>query len=275
MKQTTSKVAIVTGCSSGFGLLACHELARAGFTVYPTMRNLSKRKELDGFEVLQLDVTDPDSIGRAVEKVMAEAGRIDVLVNNAGIGIGGFFEDLTNEEIRRQFETNFFGALEVTRRVLPVMRKQRGGRIINVSSIAGRFGTPILSGYVASKFALEGFSESLYHEVAHFGIDVILIEPGTYRTEIFDANRTVGKNALRSDSAYVEYMAPIERKINRLVEKSTADPREVARAIAHAATIRRPKPRYIMGKDAKLQAFLKWALPGKLLNSLVRRAIGL
>src|SRR5438552_3035709 len=136
-------VALVTGCSSGFGLLAAKELAAAGFRVFPTMRDLGKRQVLDGFEVLQLDVTDAESAARAVDRVLKEAGRLDVLVNNAGIVIGGFFEDLTDGEIREQFETNFYGALTMTRLVLPAMRRQKSGRIINVSSIGGRSASPI------------------------------------------------------------------------------------------------------------------------------------
>lgn len=270
----TQRVALVTGCSSGFGLLTAQELAAAGFRVFATMRNARRLPELEHCEVVTLDVADGGSIRSAVDEIDRRAGRIDVLVNNAGIAIAGFFEDLTDGEIRQQFETNFFGVLELTRQVLPIMRRQGGGRIINMSSISGVMGQPVLSGYVATKHALEGFSESLAHEVAHFGIDVVLIEPGTYRTEIYYANRRTGERIYREDSPYASLVRPLEARINAMVEKSAADPQQVAAVIARVAQASRPSARYLLG-DARIQAALKRWLPARLMNSLVRRMVGL
>jgi NAD(P)-dependent dehydrogenase (short-subunit alcohol dehydrogenase family) len=271
---TPLRVAVVTGSSSGFGLLTAQHLAAAGFRVFATMRTIRPCEELAQCEVLALDVTDPESVQNAVREVHRRAGRIDVLVNNAGIAIAGFFEDLTDQEIRQQFEANFFGALEVTRQVLPVMRQHGAGRIINISSISGLLGQPVLTGYAASKHALEGFSESLAHEVAHLGIEVVLIEPGTFRTEIFAANRRIGERVYRPDSAYADLVRPIEERINRLVAQSAADPRQVATLIAKVAQVKRPRSRYLVG-DAKLQAWLKAWLPARWMNALVRHMVGL
>jgi len=276
MNANTGRVALITGCSSGFGLLTATELAAAGFLVFPTMRNLSRRpKDLDGFDVLELDVTKPASVRAAVETVVQKAGRIDVLVNNAGMGIGGFFEDCTDEEIRAQFETNFFGLVEMTRQVLPIMRKQGGGRVINLSSIGGLLGSPVIAAYSATKHAVEGFSESLAIEVAGFGIRIVLIEPGMYRTEIFGSNQRIAKNAHNPDSAYSKMTANLEAKLNTMLSKSKADPAEVARAIRKAATVKNPKARYLLGTDAKVQAFLKWILPDRWMLTIMRKGSGL
>jgi NAD(P)-dependent dehydrogenase (short-subunit alcohol dehydrogenase family) len=276
MGSPAGRVALITGCSSGFGLLTAQELAAAGFLVFPSMRDLTKRrKELDGFEVLELDVTKPETMRTAVETVVRKAGRIDVLVNNAGMGIGGFFEDSTDEEIRRQFETNFFGLVEMTRQVLPIMRVQGGGRIINVSSIGGLVGSPVIAAYVATKHAVEGFSESLAIEVAAFGIRIVLIEPGMYRTEIFGSNRRMAQNAHHPDSPYLKMTVALEGKINAMLTKSRSDPAEVARAIRKAATAKNPKARYLLGTDAKVQAVLKWVLPDRWRIALVRKISGL
>ncbi len=182
------KTAIVTGSSSGFGELIAIELARSGFKVIATMRNLNKKEHLlklaaaenviDKITVFPLDVTMQESVEKFKGFVQSLVS-VDVLVNNAGYAQGGFSEELTVDEYRSQFETNFFGVIAVTQAVLPVMRRQGSGKIINMSSISGRFGFPGLSPYVSSKHALEGYSESLRLELKPFGIDVILIEPGS------------------------------------------------------------------------------------------------
>ncbi len=190
MPNDTS-VAVITGTSSGFGLLAAIELARRGLRVFASMRDLGKSATLDaaareagvGLEKIALDVTSESSIAAAVREVHDRAGRLDVLVNNAGFGMGGAFEDLSMAELREQFETNFFGTCAVTKAVLPGMRERKSGRVVNVSSISGLVGAPGTSAYCASKFALEGWSESLRHELRPFGVRIVLVEPGTYRTE--------------------------------------------------------------------------------------------
>jgi NAD(P)-dependent dehydrogenase (short-subunit alcohol dehydrogenase family) len=167
---------------------------------------------------------------------MAEAGGIDALINNAGIGIGGFVEDLTLDDYRRQFETNFFGLVAMTKAVLPHMRRARSGRIVNLSSIGGRTTNAVLSAYNASKYAVEGFSESLAFETSLFGVQVVLIEPGTFKTEIFEANRQIAPGMRDPASPYFDVSRALEAKIDRLYARVAADPRKVAEAILRALT---------------------------------------
>src|SRR5918911_3515936 len=188
--MTSQEVALVTGSSSGIGHETSLLLARNGFQTFATMRDTDKGKEISEIaareklpvKIVQLDVTDDTSVKSAIEKIMSEAERIDVLVNNAGYGLGGAFEDSSMTEIKAQYETNVFGLVRVTQAVLPGMRKQRSGTIVNISSGAGRVGYPGGSIYVSSKFAIEGLSESIAFELEPFGIRVILIEPGVIRT---------------------------------------------------------------------------------------------
>lgn len=262
-------VTLVTGTSSGFGLLAAVELARAGFRVFATMRDLARGARLEQaaaeagvtLDVVPLDVCDESSIGEAIAEIGRRAGPVEVLVNNAGFGLAGFLEDLEMSELREQLETNFFGAVAVIKAVLPGMRERRAGRIINVSSVDGRIALPALSAYCASKWALEGLSESLRLEVRPFGVHVVLVEPGTYRTDAFERNRRVGKRALDPASAYHERARRIEAAVDTLLAESTADPRDVARLIVRAATVRRPRLRYLVGRDAHVEATLRSVLP--------------
>ena len=197
------KVAVVTGASSGIGLETSLLLARNGFYTYVTMRNLDKskaitnikQKEKLSLEVLKLDVTTDESASEAIQKITHDQGRIDVLVNNAGYALVGPFEELAIEEFKEQFETNVFGVIRVTQAVLPIMRRQRSGTIVNISSIAGKIGFPLTSAYVSSKFALEGLSESMAYEIEQFGIKVILIEPGVIKTN-FENNLKIGKESV-------------------------------------------------------------------------------
>jgi NAD(P)-dependent dehydrogenase (short-subunit alcohol dehydrogenase family) len=260
----TGKTVLVTGCSSGFGMLAAVSLAKSGWRVFATMRDPAKRGRLDAAlaqagasaEVLALDVTNQASIDACVAQAMASAGRIDALVNNAGIGIGAFVEDLTLDDIRRQFETNFFGLVAMTKAVLPHMRAAQSGRIVNISSIGGRTTNAILSAYNASKYAVEGFSESLSFETQLFGVDVVLIEPGTFKTEIFEANRQIAPGARNPASPYFEATRALEAQIDKLYARAAGDPQKVADAIVHALTVAKPKMRYLVGTDAKITARL-------------------
>ncbi len=203
------KVAVVTGSSSGIGFETSLALARKGYVTYATMRDLRKSKNLEGIahdanvslKTIEMDVDHDHSVGNAIDKIVGESGRIDVLVNNAGFGLFGSLEDLEMEEIKKQYETNVFGVIRVTKNVLPTMRLRQNGIIVNISSIAGLAGVPSQSIYCGTKFAVEGFSESLSFEVEPFGIKVILVEPGAINTEfakdlIVPTNRYgVGKNA--------------------------------------------------------------------------------
>jgi NAD(P)-dependent dehydrogenase (short-subunit alcohol dehydrogenase family) len=260
-----SETALITGAASGFGLLTAIELAQRKFRVIATMRDLRKSDKLDAaareagvtVEKLALDVTRPDSIARAVK----DAGQIDVLVNNAGFGLGGFFEDLALDELREQFETNFFGVAAMMMAVLPQMRARGSGRILNVSSIGGRLANPGLSAYCSSKFAVEGLSESARHELRPLGIWVVLVEPGTFKTEIFAQNRRLAKRALDPSSPNYDRFQQGLAVVDRLLSRSKADPRAVAKTIARAATAKRPRMRYLVGKDARGEAFAKSFLP--------------
>lgn len=281
--STRPDVALVTGASSGFGLLAAVELARRGLRVFASMRDPARadrlRAALDeaslAAEVMQLDVTRGDHIEEAVSSIEQVAGGVDVLVNNAGYGLGGAVEDLSMEELREQFETNFFGLVALSKRVLPGMRERRRGRIINLSSIAGRVALPGVAAYCSSKFAVEGFSEAMRHELLPFEVYVSLVEPGTFRTDIFERNRRIAARASDPASAWAEMTRKISAIVDGRVEKSTADPRDVARVIAEIATAARPRLRYLVGRDARAQTLLARILPGRLWETAVGRVSGL
>ncbi|MGZ5470592.1 MAG: SDR family oxidoreductase [Nitrososphaeraceae archaeon] len=254
MKQ----VAIITGCSSGIGYETSILLAKNGFRTYATMRNTDKgdklkeiaEKENLDLKIIKLDVTDDYSIKNAINEIVQETNRIDVLVNNAGNNIAGAVEDLSIEEFKEQFETNFFGLIRVTKVVLPIMRKQNNGIIVNLSSIAGKMAIPLNSAYVSSKFAVEGFSESIRYELEDFGIKVILIEPGVIKSNFYE-NIKMSKNSLMDPkSAY----QPITQKIFEafLPMMEYAFPTKiVADAILEAVNSDNPNIRYAVGDDAK------------------------
>lgn len=273
----TEKIAIITGSSSGFGLLTSLEFAKKGYLVIATMRNVEKRTKLleqaallhveRNIKIHQLDVTSQKSIENFTSFINT-LERIDILVNNAGYASGGFVEEIPLEEYRKQFETNVFGAIAVTQAVLPVMRRQKHGKIINVSSISGKMGFPGLSPYVASKYALEGWSESLRLEVKPFGIDVSLIEPGSYNTNIWEIGQKLAESTSESESPYKEYMKKIEQHIHNGSE-SFRDPQDVAEKIVSIAQSQHPTLRYPVGKGVKLMILLKKILPWKWWEFLV------
>jgi len=276
------KVAVVTGSSSGIGLLTAVELAQRGFGIVATMRDLARRSALeeaaraagvaDRIDVRRLDVTEVDSLLRIVGEIVGRHGRIDVLVNNAGFALAGFLEDLRLPEIRQQFETNFFGQVAMTQAVLPVMRRQRSGHIIIVSSISGVVGQPVVGAYSASKFALEGWSEALRIETRALGIRVVLIEPGAFRTDIWDRNARIGAFAMSPESPNHERGARFSEAIKRVRK---ADPIAVARLIARIAQDPNPRLRYRIGHDAHIQKWLRALLPWKLYERLVGKAVGI
>jgi NAD(P)-dependent dehydrogenase (short-subunit alcohol dehydrogenase family) len=255
--MANQKVAVVTGSSSGIGLETSLLLAKNGFLTFATMRNVDKGKELGAqaareklpIKIVQLDVTDDKSVQSAVEKILSEAGRIDVLVNNAGYGLGGAFEDSSMQEIRDQYETNVFGLMRMTQAVLPAMRKQKSGTIINISSAAGRIGYPGASIYISTKFAIEGMSEALAYEVDPFGIKVVLVEPGVIRTN-FAHGMVFAKKAQDPNSPY----SPIMQKMGASWEYMMANGSDaglVAQVVLKAATAQNPEFRYMAGKDVE------------------------
>jgi NAD(P)-dependent dehydrogenase (short-subunit alcohol dehydrogenase family) len=253
-------VALVTGSSSGIGFETALLLARNGFKTYASMRNLEKSKNITQLanreklplEVVQLDVNDDISVKQAIDKIVAaEDYRIDVLVNNAGYGLFGALEDLSIEEIKAQFETNFFGVVQITQQVLPVMRKQKSGTIVNISSVGGRIGLPGLSAYHSTKFALEGLSESISYELEPFGIRVVIIEPGFIRTNIINSS-IIAKKAQDPKSPYFSSIQQLERSFKSAMENISASspPEEVAKVVLQAVTSENPKLRYAVGNDA-------------------------
>src|SRR5262249_9364288 len=244
---------LVTGCSSGFGLLTAATFARRGARVFATMRNLAKAGELERIAaterlpitITRLDVLDPASIEAAVGEVLA-AGPIDVLVNNAGLELRSSIEDADDDDVRRQFDTNVFGTLRVIRAVLPAMRRRRSGTIVNLSSIAGLVGRPFGGLYAASKHALEAISESLYFELQPFGIRVVVVEPGQYATAFLD--NVLDGQRFKPGSPYWERSARFDQALKRLRPGGRhGDPQEVADLIYEAVHARDPKLRWLAG----------------------------
>ncbi|WP_141433212.1 oxidoreductase [Bacillus sp. 03113] len=270
------KIALITGSSSGFGLLIALELAKNGFYVVATMRDQAKKRKLldeaialgieKNIQIHELDVTLKTSIEK-VPQLLKKLGRIDILINNAGYAAAGFAEDIHMDEYRRQFETNFFGAVAVTQACLPMMREQGKGTIINISSISGRMGFPGLSPYVASKHAIEGWSECLRLEMKPYGINVVLVEPGSYQTEIWTSGKQVSKKSLNPKSPYFEYMNRIERQLEKS-EATFGDPKEVAELIVRILTQKKIHFRYPIGNGVKFVLFLRKCISWNLWETL-------
>lgn len=260
---------LVTGSSAGIGLETCLHLARKGFHVYATMRDLARsgvlrsQAERAGVPlcVLRLDVTEEETVRTAVQRIVEARGPFYGVVNNAGAIVRGFFEDLEEEEIRRIFETNFFGALAVTRAVLPGMRRAGRGRIVMIGSAGGRFGMAGATAYCATKFALAGFSESLAQEVAPFGIQVVLIEPGMVRTELFGRNLGVARNARSAGSPYAETFESLLTLSLERSRKARLKALDVAEVVGRALLSARPPMRIMVGRTPRLVSLLKRYLP--------------
>ena len=252
------QVALITGCSSGLGYETALMLARNGFHTFATMRNIKKsnsleeiiKKERLDLNIRELDVNDDTSIEKTINCIKSEANRIDVLINNAGYGLVGFFEDLTLDEIRNQFETNFFGVLNITKKIIPIMRFQKSGTIINVSSGAGQVGFPGISAYVSTKFAIEGFSESLMYELFPYGIKVVIIEPGVIKTNFF-RNCIVSEHSMKKSSPYSRSLDKFQRNVELMQEHATS-PINVAKVIMQVLGNNEPKQRYIIGNDVAM-----------------------
>ncbi len=257
MKTIMEKVALVTGSSSGIGFETSLALARNGFHTFATMRDLGKdekikqiiEKEDLSIEILELDVDSEESVNRAIKTVSEKKGRIDVLVNNAGYGMWGTVEDVSIDEFKKQFETNFFSIIRLIQKVAPIMRKQSSGNIVNISSVAGRIGFPVSPAYISSKFALEGLSESLRFELMPFGINVIIIEPGVIKTNFFDSMKLSEKS--QQDSTYKEITDKVISGVKMMAEMGT-HPKEVADVVIKTLGEEKPLPRYVIGNDAMM-----------------------
>jgi NAD(P)-dependent dehydrogenase (short-subunit alcohol dehydrogenase family) len=282
MALADRKTALITGASSGFGLLTTVTLAKRGWRVLATMRDLARREKLeaaaraagvlDRIELLALDVTDAEQIAALAATIAARPGPLDAIVNNAGFAMAGFAEDVTDAELRQQFETNFFGAAAVTRAFLPQLRRQGAGHIVMVSSISGRMGFPGISSYCASKFALEGWAETLRMELKPLGIQVVLVEPGSFETDIWTRNATISSRTLDANSPNADRVARWRKQLE--TGKPKANPQAVANGIATILDHHRPKLRYVFGRDAKMSLLLHRLLPASAFERLLVKASG-
>jgi NAD(P)-dependent dehydrogenase (short-subunit alcohol dehydrogenase family) len=281
LESSGKQIALITGSSSGIGLETSSYLARRGYTVWATVRNLEKTSELHkaieseklSIEIAQLDVCDNSSVKNAVTQILQKSGRIDVLVNNAGYGLRGAIEEVSLDEWQKQFETNFFGAIRVTQAALPQMRQQRSGVIVNISSVLGRMAIPFSGPYTASKFALEGLTETLRYELAPWNIKAVLIEPGFIATK-FQENVQLAQDAQSDDSPYTPFKQVSSRRIQRNIYRA-APPERVAETIYRALAHPHPKLRYPVGRDARSFIPLRRFLPSRVFEYLLKRQLGL
>jgi short-subunit dehydrogenase len=271
------KTVLVTGCSSGIGYATCLMFARNSFATYGSARDLSKAERIQEItnreklplKIIRLDVNEDESIRIAIQEIISDSGRIDILINNAGYGMFGPIEEISIEEIKEQFETNFFGTIRLIKAIVPIMRKQRNGTIVNISSMVGRFGVPLNAAYVSSKFALEGLSESISFELQEFGIKVILVEPGVIQTDFFQNLKIRGND---TKSRYYKLMDKRIAFLKGAMKNSVSSSDQVANTILHAVNSRDPDMRYVIGNDATNsihmrnslsdREFMKWIKDG-------------
>ena len=284
--MSEQKTVLITGTSSGFGLLTSITLAKRGWRVLATMRDLSRREKLEAaakeagvmerIEVQALDVTNPDQIAAIVDLIERRKEPLHALVNNAGFAMAGFAEDVSDAELRKQFDTNFFGTAALTRALIPLFKRQRFGHIVMVSSVSGRMGYPGAGSYVASKFALEGWSETLRMELKGLGIHVVLLEPGSFETDIWTCNATIseGTLTLRADPNSPD-AARIDRwRKKTQTDKRRANPKYVAECIAGILNNQKPRLRYSFGTDAWAGLALRWILPWGVFERMIIKASG-
>ncbi len=273
-KSLQRPVVLLTGASSGIGYDVAPLLVRYGYTVYGAARRVEKIEELasEGVKALSMDVTDEASMEAAVQQIIDAEGRIDVLINNAGYGSYGAIEDVPIDEARRQFEVNLFGLARLTQLVLPHMRARGRGRILNISSMAGRITMPLGAWYHATKYALEAFSDALRMEVEEFGIDVVIIEPGGIKTPwgLIAADYLEESSRNGVYAAQAQHVAANMRKLYS-PSSSLSEPKVISRTILRALEARRPKTRYLVGFGAKPSVFLHTVLPDRLFDKVARR----
>lgn len=272
-----SKVLLITGCRSGIGLATAVQAAQAGHVVYAGLRDLSTKSELlaatSGLSVhpVQLDITQVDQRQAVVAQILAEQGRLDVLINNAGVGLGGFLEQLEEDELRRVLDINFFGTWAMTRACLPAMRSQKEGLIVMVSSLSGRMAIPGLGAYCTAKFALEGLGETWRHELRPFGIDVVLVEPGAYRTKMIGEARQLCRN--QGQGAYGTAGKNVERWYLKEVVGRARDPSEVALAMVGLLGKKRPALRLTVGPGTGFRSFVIRFFPFALIERFFARVL--
>lgn len=271
------QVVLITGANSGFGQLMALEFAKADYTVLASMRDQNKSRQLidtatkmgviSKIEIISLDITSNQSVENLKLKLQ-EVGQVDLLINNAGYAGAGFSEEIPIEEYELQMDTNFYGAIRVTQCVVPFMRKQGKGMIINMSSISGEIGFPGLSPYVSSKFALEGWSEALRLELSPFSIPVVLVEPGSFQTNIWTTGKRVTVRSTMASSPYFSYMNRLNTYLHKN-RKKDGDPIDVAKKVVAIARKKHPRLRYIVGKGTKTTIVLKHIMPWKWWEKIV------
>jgi NAD(P)-dependent dehydrogenase (short-subunit alcohol dehydrogenase family) len=279
----TQKVAIVTGSSSGMGFETSLILARNGFYTYATMRKLDgegskqltdiTKSENLPLQIIRLDVNDDKSVKDAISTIVKEKNRIDVAVNNAGYDLMGALEETSLDELKGQFETNLFGAVRVLQAVIPIMRKQGGGIIVNITSLGGRISFPFNSAYHATKFALEGLSESIQYELEPLGIKIIVIEPGGVGSNFLKNLKMVSK-ADPSNSPYGSIQNSVSEYF-KLWAQNLTHPSEVAKTILHAVTSDNPEFRYVVGKDAMMTLESRKSMSDREFYNLIKKQINL
>jgi len=263
--SNNSKVVIITGASSGIGKAAAEHLAEIGYKVYGTSRYPGSYPKPNNFELIQLDVTDGDSVSSAVEFILQKEKSIDVLINNAGMGIAGDLEHTSIEKDKEQVDTLFIGSLRMIKKVLPIMRKQDYGMIINISSIGGLIGLPYQNMYSAAKFAIEGLSESLYKELRSTNIKIVIVEPGDFKTN-FTSRRDIDKTSIKSDR-FKKVIEQIEYD-----ENNGQNPILIAKTLAKIIEKSNPRLRYVVGAfDQKLAVFFKRLLPNRLFDWIIMK----
>lgn len=279
------KTVLITGGTDGLGRAAATLLAGEGYRVFAAGRNPEKRAAIEQFaeehklplETIDLDVTSDESADRAIAEVERRAGPVDVLVNNAGIAIAAVMEEIALPDLHKQYETNIFGVVRMTQRVLPSMRARRHGFIVNMSSIAGRVSNSLMGPYSSSKHALEAISDALRLEVAHFGIRVVMIEPGFIRTNINRAGAELSSRYMNNAAAspyarvYLGFLKMWQKTVNR--SKSTPD--DCARTILRAIRSPHPRPRYTVTPEARMMVALRWLLPDRSLDRMTLRMLSL
>ncbi|WP_335872328.1 oxidoreductase [Bacillus sp. 2205SS5-2] len=268
------RVVLITGASSGMGKATAELLLKEGYIVYGAARRVENMKDLaeKGAKIMAMDVTKDQSMVDGVESIIKEQGRIDILFNNAGYGSYGAVEDVSIEEARRQFEVNLFGLSRLTQLVLPHMRKQKYGKIINNSSMGGKIYTPMGAWYHATKHALEGFSDCLRLEVAQFGIDVVIIEPGSIDSEWTG----IMLNQLEQTSGHTAY-AKITNSFIKMSKKmgGASSPNVIAQTVLKSIHSKKPKTRYAAGKYAKSYMFLRRILSDRMFDRVFHRMLGI
>ena len=269
----SNKIVLITGASSGIGKATAKLLSQKGYVVYGAARQTKKMEDIQrlGVKLLNIDVTRDEEMISGVDTIIKNEGRIDILINNAGFGLLGSIEDVSMDDARRQLEVNLIGTARLTQLVLPNMRKQKSGKIVNISSIGGKISLPVSGWYNASKFAIEGLSDSLRMEVEQFGINVILIEPGSIKSDFFiTAKEYLDK--IPDDSVYAEMVAGFNESVKKS-DKISSDPSVISKLILKAISARKPKTRYHGGSLSNMVLFMRSVLPDRMFYGILMKQI--